>query len=94
VILVGDEPYYVRAGFSRVPPGRLTLPRTRRPDRLLWLELVPGAFEGVAGAVMPGACGKSCTCDNGGALKRQRVRCIDRGWRRAPATPSLSAVRR
>jgi len=57
VILVGDEPYYVRAGFSRVPPGRLTLPGPVDPDRLLWLELVPGAFEGVAGAVMPAHAG-------------------------------------
>jgi predicted N-acetyltransferase YhbS len=54
VILVGDEPYYARSGFSKVPPGRLVLPGPVDPQRLLWLELEPGAFEGVAGAVRPG----------------------------------------
>jgi predicted N-acetyltransferase YhbS len=53
VILVGDEPYYARSGFSKVPPGRLTLPGPVDAARLLWLELTPGAFDGVGGAVMP-----------------------------------------
>jgi predicted N-acetyltransferase YhbS len=53
VILIGDEPYYARSGFSRVPPGRLVLPGPVDPLRLLWVELLPGAFEGVSGAVMP-----------------------------------------
>jgi len=53
VILVGDEPYYQRAGFSKVPPGRLTLPGPVDPERLLWMALTPGAFDGIAGAVVP-----------------------------------------
>jgi predicted N-acetyltransferase YhbS len=53
VILVGDEPYYRRSGFSKVPKGRLELPGPVDPDRLLWLELVPGAFDGISGAVLP-----------------------------------------
>ncbi|MFI5015572.1 MAG: GNAT family N-acetyltransferase [Hyphomicrobiales bacterium] len=55
VILVGDEPYYARSGFSKVPPGRLTLPGPVDPERLLWLALAPGAFEGITGPVMPAA---------------------------------------
>lgn len=51
VILVGDEPYYGRFGFRRVPPGRLQLPGPVDPARLLYRELVPGAFEGAAGLV-------------------------------------------
>jgi predicted N-acetyltransferase YhbS len=51
VILVGDEPYYGRLGFKRVPLGRLTLPGPVDPARVLICELVPGAFEGVAGRV-------------------------------------------
>ena len=51
VILVGDEPYYARFGFSRVPAGRITLPGPVDPARLLVCELQPGAFEGVAGPV-------------------------------------------
>jgi len=54
VILVGDEPYYRRSGFTKVPVGRLELPGPVDPERLLWLELVPGAFDGVSGAVLTG----------------------------------------
>jgi predicted N-acetyltransferase YhbS len=51
VILVGDEPYYARLGFKRVPLGRLMLPGPVDPARVLVCELVPGAFEGVAGRI-------------------------------------------
>lgn len=51
VLLVGDEPYYGRAGFRRIPPGRVTMPGPVDPARVLVAELVPGAFEGVSGAV-------------------------------------------
>ena len=50
-ILVGDEPYYARMGFKRVPPGRIALPGPVDPARLLYCELQPGAFEGVSGKV-------------------------------------------
>jgi len=53
VILVGDLPYYARAGFSRVPEGRIMLPGPVDPERLLWLELRHGAFEGVSGMAEP-----------------------------------------
>jgi len=49
VILVGDEPYYARAGFKRVPVGRVELPGPVDPARVLYCELAPGAFEGVSG---------------------------------------------
>ena len=52
VILVGDEPYYARAGFSRVmPAGSVTMPGPVDPARLLWLALAEGALENVAGDV-------------------------------------------
>ena len=50
-ILVGDEPYYGKLGFKRTPPGRVVLPGPVDPDRLLYCELQPGAFEGVTGKV-------------------------------------------
>ena len=53
VVLVGDEPYYVRAGFKRIPKRRVTLPGPVDPARLLVAELVDGAFEGVSGVVRP-----------------------------------------
>lgn len=51
VILVGDEPYYGRSGFRRIPPGRVSMPGPVDPARVLVAELVPGAFEGVAGPI-------------------------------------------
>jgi predicted N-acetyltransferase YhbS len=53
VILVGDEPYYGRCGFKRVPPGLATMPGPVDPGRLLVAELHEGAFEGVKGAIRP-----------------------------------------
>jgi predicted N-acetyltransferase YhbS len=53
VALVGDEPYYGRAGFKRVPKGRAIMPGPVDPERLLVAELVPGAFEGVSGPIRP-----------------------------------------
>lgn len=52
VVLVGDEAYYGRAGFSRIQPyGRITLPGPVDRSRVLGLELVPGALEGVSGEI-------------------------------------------
>jgi predicted N-acetyltransferase YhbS len=53
VILVGDEPYYGKAGFKRVPPGRAIMPGPVDPSRLLVAELTEGAFDGVSGPVRP-----------------------------------------
>jgi predicted N-acetyltransferase YhbS len=53
VILVGDEPYYGKSGFKRVPSGRAIMPGPVDPARLLVAELVDGAFEGVSGPVRP-----------------------------------------
>jgi predicted N-acetyltransferase YhbS len=49
VILVGDEPYYSRVGFQRLAHGLIELPGPVDADRLLYLELVPGGLDGVAG---------------------------------------------
>jgi predicted N-acetyltransferase YhbS len=51
VVLVGDEPYYGKLGFRRIPLGRITLPGPVDPNRLLAAELVPGAQQGFSGAV-------------------------------------------
>jgi predicted N-acetyltransferase YhbS len=53
VVLVGDEPYYGKCGFKRVPPGRATMPGPVDPARLLVAELAPSAFEGVSGPIRP-----------------------------------------
>ena len=49
VILVGDEPYYRRFGFTRC--DAVTMPPPTNPDRVLARALEPGAMEGVSGAV-------------------------------------------
>ena len=43
VILVGDEPYYGRFGFSRATARALDYPPPTNPDRLLARALAPGA---------------------------------------------------
>ncbi|MFL9502174.1 MULTISPECIES: GNAT family N-acetyltransferase [Rhodopseudomonas] len=53
IVLVGDEPYYSRVGFKRIPKGRVTMPGPVDAARLLVLELAEGAFEGVGGAIRP-----------------------------------------
>lgn len=53
VLLVGDEPYYERFGFHRVPAGQLALPGPVDPARFLAAELVEGALERAKGDVLP-----------------------------------------
>src|SRR3954464_4155163 len=43
VLLVGDEPYYTKAGFSRLPPGRVKFPGPVDQNRILGLSLKAGA---------------------------------------------------
>ena len=52
-MLVGDEPYYKRFGFKRVPRGKLIMPGPVDPQRILMCELEDGAFAEIAGAVLP-----------------------------------------
>ena len=51
VLLVGDESYYGRVGFKRVPFGQISLPGPVDLQRLLAVELIPGAVSGLHGIV-------------------------------------------
>jgi predicted N-acetyltransferase YhbS len=53
VVLVGDEPYYGRLGFTPIPKGQATMPGPVDPRRLLVCELAAGAFAGVGGPIRP-----------------------------------------
>jgi predicted N-acetyltransferase YhbS len=53
VVLVGDEPYYAKAGFRLIPKGQATMPGPVDPARLLVAELADGAFAGVSGQIRP-----------------------------------------
>ncbi len=51
VVLVGDESYYTKAGFRRIPKGQARMPGPVDPARLLVAELAEGAFAGVSGPI-------------------------------------------
>jgi predicted N-acetyltransferase YhbS len=53
VVLVGDEPFYGKSGFRRIPKGQVKLPGPVDPARLLVAELAEGAFDGVSGMIRP-----------------------------------------
>lgn len=53
VVLVGDEPFYGKSGFKRVPSGRAQMPGPVDRTRLLVNELAPGAFDNVSGDIRP-----------------------------------------
>ena len=53
VVLIGDEAYYEKCGFKRIPRGRAMMPGPVDPARLLLAELAEGAFEGVSGSIRP-----------------------------------------
>lgn len=49
VLLVGDLPYYQRFGFWKI--DGVIMPPPTNPERVLALELQPGAWDGVRGPV-------------------------------------------
>ncbi len=52
IVLVGDEPYYVRVGFARLAPGRVKFPGPVDPTRMLGLSLAqPNAMLTIKGEV-------------------------------------------
>ena len=53
VILLGDEPYYARFGFSASKTGELSLPGAFERERLLGLEFTEGALDGAWGMIVP-----------------------------------------
>ena len=53
VILLGDAPYYARFGFSADKTTALALPGPFERERLLALELCPGALDLAQGLIVP-----------------------------------------
>lgn len=51
ILLVGDEPYYTRVGFSRLPPGRVKFPGPVDQNRILGLSLKAGEVLTMSGEV-------------------------------------------
>jgi predicted N-acetyltransferase YhbS len=53
ILLIGDLAYYGRFGFSAASTGALWMPGRYERDRLLALELKPGALAGARGLIGP-----------------------------------------
>jgi predicted N-acetyltransferase YhbS len=66
VILVGDEPYYARVGFSKLPPGRIRFPGPVDASRILGLSLKAGAALNLSGEVRRARLDESVCADGAG----------------------------
>ena len=55
ILLIGDEPYYTKVGFSRLPPGRVRFPGPVDQNRILGLSLKAGELLTLSGEVRRGA---------------------------------------
>lgn len=51
IVLVGDEPYYARVGFAKLPLGHVRLPGPVDPARVLGLSLKPDALASLSGGI-------------------------------------------
>lgn len=58
VLVVGDPSYYEPFGFNRERTPNLRLPGWVEPHRFQGIELIPGALDGVEGAIRPGRSAK------------------------------------
>src|SRR5581483_1845253 len=75
VLLLGDAAYYGRFGFSAAKTADLKLPGAYEQERLLGIELVPGALDGAWGMIVP----------TGGALPKPKAARTRRSLRPATA---------
>lgn len=58
-VLVGDKAYYEPFGFRNAPAVGLELPGWVDPERFQYMELVPGAMQGVTGMVQSAPFGEA-----------------------------------
>jgi hypothetical protein len=75
VLLLGDAAYYERFGFSTEKTAELMLPGAYEQERLLGIELVPGALDGAWGMIVP----------TGGSLPKPKAARTRRSLRTAAA---------
>jgi predicted N-acetyltransferase YhbS len=75
VLLLGDAAYYNRFGFSVAKTADLMLPSAYEQERLLGIELAPGALDGAWGMIVP----------TGGALPKPKAARTRRSLRAAAA---------
>jgi predicted N-acetyltransferase YhbS len=66
ILLVGDEPYYAKVGFSRLPPGRVKFPGPVDPNRVLGLSLKAGGLLNLSGQIRRAAIDDPVCADGAG----------------------------
>ncbi len=66
ILLVGDEPYYTRAGFARLPPGRVRFPGPVDQNRILGLSLKAGGLLNLSGQIRRAHIDDAVTADGAG----------------------------
>jgi predicted N-acetyltransferase YhbS len=89
VLLVGDAPYHGRFGFSAVQTGGLWMPGRYDRERLLALELKPGALDGARGLI--GATGRPAPVPDLAALVARELLAQEQRIEGARARPALAA---
>jgi len=67
ILLVGDEPYYAKVGFSRLPPGRVKFPGPVDVGRILGLSLQSGGLLNLSGQIRRAALNDP-VCADGASL--------------------------
>jgi predicted N-acetyltransferase YhbS len=67
ILLVGDEPYYAKVGFSRLPPNRVSFPGPVDQNRILGLSLKGGEMLSLTGQIRRAAIDEP-NCADGAAL--------------------------
>jgi predicted N-acetyltransferase YhbS len=66
ILLVGDEPYYAKVGFSRLPPGRVKFPGPVDQNRVLGLSLKAGELLTLSGQIRRAGIDHPVTADGAG----------------------------
>ncbi len=66
ILLVGDEPYYAKVGFSRLPPGRVKFPGPVDQNRILGLSLKAGELLTLSGQIRRAGIDHPVTADGAG----------------------------
>ena len=66
ILLIGDEPYYTKVGFSRLPPGRVKFPGPVDQYRILGLSLKAGEILNLSGQVRRAQIDEAVCADGAG----------------------------
>ena len=66
ILLIGDEPYYTKVGFARLPPGLVKFPGPVDQNRILGLSLKAGELLNLSGQARRGQIDEPVCADGAG----------------------------